>query len=172
MGLVNKFRKLADKFSWEKVLNGGITREETVIRNRLIPELQAMLANLETEIPVGYQKIEDGKNITFRVGPIEGPTFIRKTDGEEILTADLFKWLNEGTDVKHVLILGEYENKTFPNSLDTKTADNSEVKILASKNFTYPGLEARNWIPLLRNKYQSDIERSFISGMKQYLMGK
>lgn len=172
MGILNRFKELTKKLSWEKVLNGGITREESVIRNRLVPELQGMLANLDTEIPVGYQKIDDGKNITFRVGPIEGPTFVRQTDNEPILTSALFDWLNEGTDVKHVLIIGEYENETFPNSLQTKNANNEDVKIYASKKFNFPGIEARNWIPLLRDKYQSDIERSFISGMKQYLMGK
>ena len=42
----------------------------------------------------------------------------------------------------------------------------------ASKKFKYPGIEARNWIPLLRDKYQTEIERSFLSGLKQFLLGK
>jgi len=170
--IVNKFKDLVKKIKWPDALNSGIRREENVVRNRILSELRDILSNLDTDIPVDYERIEENGSVHFRVGPVEGTTFTRETDGASIATSSLFEWLNEGTDEKNIRIIGDYERETFPNSLRTVSQDNSGVIIIASKKYKYPGIEARNWIPLLRDKYQSEIERSFLTGIKQYLSGK
>jgi hypothetical protein len=174
MGFSNGFKTLVNKFSWVKSLTSGLDNEERVIRNRIMPELRELVSKFDTDIPVDYEKIEDGESTRFTIGPVEGVYFTRESDGDSIPTSALFNWLNDGTDVRRVIFFppGEYKRESEPNSLSTSSQDNSGVTIYASKNFDFPGIEARNWTRLLRDKYQSEIERSFLTGIKQYLRGK
>lgn len=171
--LINRFKELVKKVSWVEALSSGIDREERVIRNRILPELQELVSAFDTDIPITYEKDESGNDsIKFKIGPPNDVYFTRKTDGASIPVSALFEWLDKGTDVRHAVFYGEYKPESFPNSLNTQSQDNSDVKIYVSKEFNFPGIEARNWTTLLRDKYESEIERSFISGVKRFLSGK
>ncbi|MCB1711780.1 MAG: hypothetical protein KDH96_04650 [Candidatus Riesia sp.] len=170
--LINGFKTLVKKLSWVDALTSGITNEEKVIRNRILPELQELVSAFDTNIPITYERDDSGDSVKFNIGPPDNVYFTRDSDGASIPVASLFQWLNEGTDVRHAVFYGDYQRESFPNSLRTQSQDNSDVKIYVSKEFNFPGIEARNWTILLRNKYESEIERSFLSGIKRFLSGK
>lgn len=173
MPFVNNWKKLVSKLKWVNTINIGISEEEKVIRNFILPELRYLLSNFDTDIPVDYTKEVNGNgDISYKIGPIEGVYFTRETDGESIPTSALFDWLNDGTSVKNIRIIGNYERESEPNSLNTRNVDNSDVIILASKKFHEDGIEPRNWTKILTAKHENKLESSFTNSILRFLRGK
>lgn len=141
---------------WSNLINEIIETTRRIAHDRYENHLERILGEFDTRIPVGVDEFKRGDSYVFIIGPLEGPTFER-ADGETRKTSQLFEWLNNGTSVKHIKIIGNYNRESFPNSLVTTHQDNSGVKIIPSKRFESEGIEPRKWLELLRQQYENEL---------------
>lgn len=147
-------------FDWTSIYNEILSATRKIAKDRYENHLERILGAFDTRIPVGIEEFARGDSYIFVIGPLEGPKFERETDGEMIDTSQLFRWLNEGTSVKHIRMIGDYNLESFPNSLVTINANNSGVTIIATKTVSQDGIEARNWLNLLEERYRDELPKA------------
>lgn len=143
-------------FQWSKLYNEILEAARRVAQDRYENHLERILGEFDTRIPVGVEEFTRGDSYIFMIGPLEGPKFERE-DGETRSTSQLFKWLNEGTSIKNIKLIGNYNHESFPSSLVTTSQDNSGVKIIPSKKFESDGIEPRKWLELLEERYRDEL---------------
>jgi hypothetical protein len=143
-------------FQWSKLYAEILESARRIAHDRYENHLERILGEFDTRIPVGVEEFIRGDSYIFMIGPLEGPTFERE-DGETRSTSQLFNWLNEGTSIKHIKIIGNYNRESFPSSLVTTSQDNSGIKIIPSKKFESDGIEPRKWLDLLEERYRDEL---------------
>ena len=130
----------------------------------LKPELERIVAPFETNIPFVLRESSSGDSEKVLVGPDLGPTTLNAA-GDTVRTADIFFWLDQGTDVRYVTMPDDFSNETSPGSLATRRAEYDRARIKVDRGNPHEGIEARNFLEQVGKQY----ERTYFRRMRTTL---
>lgn len=112
----------------------------------------------------------------FRIIPTPGIDFTRENSSTAsgqsgtLTTAELFLYLDKGTDVNHADMPDDFNNETHPNSMSTSEKGYNRAGIYVnSKLFNYNGLAARNWSELVKELYNDEWNQEILDAISENL---
>jgi hypothetical protein len=92
-----------------------------------------------------------------------GPTVVAGVGGND-KAAKHWRYLNEGTSVRHAVMSSDWKSKTVPNIIGSFGGQGEVVFI--SRKINLPGIEARNWDKLIAKEMQPRFKRAMEQTMR------
>lgn len=119
-------------------------------------KLEEIVLPFDSRIRFVVVSSDNGRNYITNISPSQDAAGVNAT-GDTVTSLELFKWLDEGTDIRYVGMPEDFTRETTPNSLGTNHASYDRDDIFFLKEPT-DGIEARNFLRqidnLLRNVYR------------------
>ena len=124
-------------------------RHVNIATTNYLPALQRIVEPFDTDIPFTSITSNSGGDLRVLLQPLVGPT-VERANGDAVLTAQIFFWLNDGTNERFAHMPGDFQNESFPNSLSTRSSSYDRSKIYLGDSL--PGLEPRNFLKLVKRE--------------------
>lgn len=131
--------------------------------------LRLQLLNLTRDVGRGIKKdfekttaTWDNKpefTITRSVSRKRGPEVLVGTDDE------IYKFVDEGTRVRHAVMTTPFVSKTVPNVIGSRRGVGG--RLFVSRRIQRPGIKARNFTKILQKKWQPIFKRRGEKAMKR-----
>ncbi len=170
MAFQNLFKKIKTTVGYDDYIR---QKARNFVTTHHLATFRQIVSTFETQIPFSIVEREENGNLYFDVIPTEGVAFLRtSSSGTPTTTADLFKWLDFGTSVRHAELPNTFRNETFPNSLRTTHQDYIRKEIYVAKKIEYDGLEARNYSQLVRELYNDEYVSSTQAGLFEFIKSR
>ena len=132
-------------------------RVEHIYRQNYHTQLERIVAPFESDIQFNYQRIKDGDDIVYGSEAADNIATINAS-GDAITSAELFTFLDEGTDSRYVILPSNFQNETTPDSLETFNATYDRDEIYITK-VDQGGIEARRFVETLIRLKEADTGR-------------
>lgn len=141
-------------------------KQEIVAKTYYKTELDRVVEPFDHRIVFRVSSSE-GKNFITNISPADEPAGINAA-GDIISGRDLFRWLDEGTDIRWVAMPPDFENETFPNSLVTNHSnyDRREIHFLSEPA---AGIDARNFLSQVGTLYENVYRNTIKSAIDNYI---
>jgi predicted amidohydrolase len=94
----------------------------------------------------------------------EGPTVVAGIGGNE-KAAKHWRYLNEGTSVRHAVMSSDWKSKTVPNIIGSFSGEGEVVFV--SRKINLPGIEARNFDKLIEKEMKPRFKREMEEAMRK-----
>ncbi len=170
MAFKNLFKKIKTTVGYDAYIRD---KARSFATTHHLSAFRQIVSTFETNIPFSLVEREENGNLYFDVVPTEGIAFLRtSSSGTPTTTADLFKWLDFGTSVRHAELPNTFRNETFPNSLRTTHQDYVRKDIYVARKIEYDGLDARNYSQLVRELYEDEFQSSTKASLFDFIKSR
>lgn len=125
--------------------------------------LEEIVGPLESDIKI---VVTIDKNISKAKVLIHGQigdTASINAAGDPVSSHDLFRWLDEGTDVRYAIMPDDFSAESSPSSTSTTHKDYDRDRIFIDTDNPRPGIEARKWL----EQVSKELEGTFILNIKR-----
>jgi hypothetical protein len=151
------FKLKMPKFKPLKALTGVLKeRRRKIAKDNHKAALDALLVNFDTYIPIEVVDITlPNGDFSVEIRPVDGIETTNRASNQPITTKQLFEWLNDGTTSNYAVMPDDFKNKSFANSLETRRQNYAKHRIFLKKT-SERGIDARNWIQLINERYAAE----------------
>ena len=146
-----------------------IRREAESVAREIQEELQEMVSPFNSNVDVVLTQERGTQDLDFSIHGNENDTATINAGGDGVSSHDLIKFLDGGTRDQYVGMPDGFSNETFSNSLSTREVDYDRDEIYFLPNPVSPGIEARNWYSLLKEKHTPNIKDRISRVTRAYL---
>lgn len=163
--------KITSGFKLRKNIDKSLGRKvKAQIRSYAISSFQRPLQKIvnpfHNDIYIETVTKTTGDVFTATVQARKGIETVSRVSNKPIDSADVFKFLNDGTKERWIGVPKDYQRASSPNSLITRFVENEQ-----SKNYFLPspteGIAARNWTRLLAIEREPYTKKLFDRIIKQ-----
>ncbi len=133
----------------------ALENTQTIVgRTMHMRSLQNIVAPFETDIPFEAVDVSFGDVKALRIRPERTATTINAA-GDAVAAADVFFWLDKGTDIRFVTLPDDFERESSPNSTSTTSASYDRDEVVLDTNNPQDGIEPRNFMRLVGEERES-----------------
>lgn len=170
MAVKSLFKDRKSSIQYGKIGEKLRRRHFNIVSTNYLSRITSIVSPFETDIPFTI-KVDRGKDYVTLLQPLIGPT-VQRANGDDVFTAQIFFWLNDGTDVSFAQLPLDFENETSPNSLDTRSVNYDRDAIFVNVNKPLSGIEPRNFLKLLQEELAPTYRRRMDLALKGALSSK
>lgn len=163
----NNFKNI--NLQLDAVTSEVLRRQESTAATTYKAEFETYVRPFVSSINFGTEtEIRDG-NLVTRIGPLPTGT-VERAYGPPVDGATLYKWLDDGTDVRYAQMPSGFSNETSPNSLNSRRVSSyNRSLIYIDKNKAHSGLEPRNISKLIDEKLFDTYAQRINGGIKRII---
>lgn len=152
-----------------KTIGVALRKEMKDIGEEVKKELQEIVSPFNSSINIVaiYRQDSDGYIVEVMGNPNDVATI--NAANNSVSSHDLFKFLDGGTSVRYVGMPDDFRNETTPNSKDTTSQEYDRDEIYFRRNPITPGIEARNWLKLIKEETGPKLKENLDKAIRGYL---